>query len=330
MKQLPILDRLRAGIAIDIGTTWTRMHATTCGEFAEPTLVAVNEITGDVIEWGLGAVDRLTRQGSAVTLERPVQAGVVADFTAFQFIIGNLMGRAGHRRGLLRPRVLISVAPVMTTVEMTALRNACRRAAGADVRQVSATRAAAIGSDMAIDVMRGRMVVQAGAGATSATVFSGGYEVITRCTRFGAQSIDSAVDEYLRREHQIAVGAELIRTAKERYGTIRPVGADERFTLRGMDLATNLPRTVAVERSVLREAALPVVQRLLEVVAETLAGTPPELAGDLLGNGIVLTGGLARLDGLAEEVGAITGCPVAVAEEPELATLRGLTRLARL
>jgi rod shape-determining protein MreB len=322
-----ILDRLRAGIAIDIGTVWTRMRSPSTGELAEPTLHAVNDITGEVLAWGRAAVAQLTRSGSAVTLERPVQAGVVADFAAFHFILGELLGRAGHRRGLLRPVVAVSTAPVMTTVELAALRDACRRAAGADVRFVLATRAAAIGSDMAIDVGTGRMVVQAGAGATCATVFSSGYEVITRCARFGAQSIDSAVEEYLRREHQIWVGAESIRVAKERYATIRASGSEESFTLRGMDLATNLPRSVAVPRSVLREAALPVVQRLLDLVGETLAGTPPELAGDLLENGIVLTGGLARLDGLAEAVAAFTGCPVRVAEAPELATLRGLSRL---
>jgi rod shape-determining protein MreB and related proteins len=321
------LDRLRTGVAVDIGTAWTRMHSPATGLVQEPTIQAITR-TGQVAAWGSASLVRLTRDGSSVTLERPVQAGVVANYAAFQFILRELLEQARSGRGFLRPRILIGLSPVTTKVEMAALQEACRQAAGPEIRLVLSTRAAAAGSGMPIHEVSGRMVVEAGAGCCSATVFSGGREVTTRSARVGSQAIDMALEDYLRREHQIWIGSESIRVAKERYGTTREPGAEECFGLRGMDLLTNLPRTVQVERHMLRATALPTVGRVLQLVEATMAATPPELAGDLLQNGIVLTGGMARLDGLAEDLSSFTGCPVSVPEEPELATLRGLSCLA--
>lgn len=326
------LERYRPTVAIDVGTTWTRMLSARTGLVQEPSLLAVDRASGEVVAWGRAAVERLRRDGAAVRVLRPTADGMVSDYAGFTLTIKTLLGRVGG--GGLRPRVLIARSPGMTAVELTALQGACREAGAERAQLLPSPLAAALGAGLPIEAVAGHMVVEAGAGACTAAVFSQGGAVVVRTARFGSGAIDSALDEYLRREYGFRAGAESIRLAKERHALAEPPVLPEvlppitaMFDLRGMDQATALPRTVSLERRIFRACAWAAVTRLCDLVGQTLAETPPELAGDLLENGIALTGGLARLEGLATELSRFTGCAVHVPAEPELATVQGLSLL---
>jgi rod shape-determining protein MreB len=320
------LDRLRGTVLVDIGTARTRLCSEATGMLDEPTVVATDRATGQPTAWGHGAIAALRSKGADAALLHPVSQGIVADFHGYRFILESLVRRAcgkRRKRGWLRPLIFIAVPAVLSKVDRAVLADACRQVGAPDCRFVEASTAAAVGVGLPIQAVGGQMVVEAGAGRCTATVFSWMRPVVGRTEGIGGKVIDASLDVLLREAHQMAVGAEALRVVRERYCSLL-AAEGERAAVRGMDMATNLPRTVHLERDSLREAAWPTVRRLCDLAAATLAETPPELAGDLLVNGIGLAGGLANLEGLAAELERFTGCPVHRPDAPEWAVIRGL------
>lgn len=324
-----MFDSFRAGVAIDLGTASIRMMTTGGFQLAEPSCHAINRSTGGVVGWGEAAVRLLERDGAAIQIGRPVESGAMADYTASTAILKDLLARAAARRGgkVMGMRMAIAIPPQLTRVERTATLDACRQAGAGQMLAVQSVVAAAAGAEIPLHEVAGHMVVEAGAGRCSAAVFSRYQPVALRSERFGSETIDVALGDLLRNQHQIWVGSQTVRRAKDQYASIAALEEGTLIGLRGMDMLTNLPRSVEVDRTVLREIAWPVVRRLCGLTAGALSELPPELAGDVLLNGITLTGGMARLQGLPEELQRFTGCPVRVAHEPELAVVRGMNQI---
>lgn len=318
-------DRFRQVVGVDMGTAYTRICRRNEAQ-EEPTLIALHKPTNRVLGWGDVAMEMQGRETQDVELLRPVQGGVMAHFDASAYLLRSMVRRSRRNQSesWLRPKLLLAVPPDLTPIEEQACLSVCLEAGAAGVRLIASTTAAAIGAGLDIGEPPGQMVIELGAARVSAAVFSRSGVVVCRSYRMGGEQVDASIADYFRRTYQIWIGQQTARLLKEEQATLGDRFDDREVEVRGMDLFTGLPKRVTVQRSELREVLCPFVHDLCQLIQQVLERTPPELLGDLMERGLVLTGGLARLNGLPDTLANFTGCPVTVPELPHLATTRGI------
>ena len=310
-------------LAIDLGTANTLVYKQGEGIIMnEPTVIAKNRRTNEVLATGPEAWDMIGRTPSFIVAVRPLRGGAITDFETTEQMIRLLLKRAGVSR-FARPKVLICVPSAITEVERRAVTEATRRAGAADAQLLEQPMAAAIGADLPIEEPIANMVVDIGGGTTETAVISLGGIVTLRAERVGGFTMDEAIQGWVRKEHGLAIGERTAEEIKKQIGSAQPSAADRDAEVKGRDLVTGLPKTVVLTAAEIREALDEVVTQMIDSVKECLAVTPPELAQDLLMRGIYLVGGGALLRGLPERLQFETKVPVQLSPQPLEAVVLG-------
>jgi len=303
-------------LAIDLGTANTLVYARNKGiVLNEPTVIALNEKTQDVLAMGHEAWQMIGRTPGYIVAVRPLRKGAITDFEITQRMIRLLLKRAGVSR-MNRPRVLICVPSAITEVERRAVEEAARRAGAAETYLIGQPMAAAIGAGLPIHEPLGNMVVDVGGGTSETAVISLGGVVALRAIRVGSFDIDAALQAWVRREYGIAIGERTAEEIKVAIGTAYPVENAAKAEVRGRDLMTGLPKNVILSPEEVRTAIDEQVTAIVDSVVQCLGQAPPELAQDLIMQGINLVGGGGMLRGLDRRLSDETAIPVRLVNAP--------------
>jgi rod shape-determining protein MreB len=303
-------------LAIDLGTANTLVYARGRGIILfEPTVIALNSRTQDVLAMGNQAWHMIGRTPGHIVAVRPLRGGAITDFEITQRLIRLIFERSGVNR-LQRARVLVCVPSGITHVEQRAVLEATRRAGASQTYLIEQPMAAAIGAGLPIHEPLGNMVVDIGGGTSEVAVISLGGIVALRAVRVGGFDLDHAIQAHLRRVHNVAVGERTAEEVKLAIGSAYPTPEEYKAEVRGRDLMSGMPRTVVLEPEEIRDAIAEPVQAVQHAVIQALAETPPELAQDLLEVGIHLVGGGAMLRGLDRLIARETGVPVRLVDMP--------------
>lgn len=275
----------------------------------EPSVIALNTKTNEVLAVGHEAWRMIGRTPSYVGAVRPLRKGAITDFDVTQRMIRLLLQRVGVSR-LNRPRVVICVPSAITAVERRAVTEAARRAGASDAQLIEQPLAAAIGADMPINEPRGSMVTDIGGGTTETALLSMGGVVALETIRIGSFDIDAAIQGYVRREYGIAIGERTAEEAKKVLGSAAPAENEIRAEIRGRELMSGLPKVVILTAVEMRGAIDEPVTAMIDSVISCLAQAPPELAQDLIVEGIHLVGGGSLLRGIDTRIHNETDIPV--------------------
>lgn len=303
-------------LAIDLGTANTLVYAKGRGiVLNEPTVIALNVETHDVLAMGHQAWQMIGRTPGYIQAMRPLRQGAITDFDITQRMIRLLLQRAGLSR-FQRPRVLLCVPSAITEVERRAVKEAARQAGAADAQLVAQPMAAAIGAGLPIHEPLGNMVVDIGGGTTETAMISLGGIVALKAIRTGSFDIDASIQGYVRREYGMAIGERTAEEIKLAIGSAYPKYNEVKAEVRGRDLMSGLPKTAILSPEEIREAIEEQVRAIVESVVDCLGQAPPELAQDLITQGIHLVGGGALLRGLDRRVAETCALPVNMVDAP--------------
>ncbi|MDD9138467.1 MULTISPECIES: rod shape-determining protein [Fructobacillus] len=313
-------------IGIDLGTSNTYVYVEGKGiVLREPSVVARNTETNEIIAVGEEARDMLGRTPASIAAIRPMRDGVIADYDTTVAMISYYMKKAlGGRVG--KPFVTLGVPAKITAVERRAVIDAARVAGARDAYVLDEPFAAAIGAGLPVMEPTGSMVVDFGGGTTDVATISLGGIVSARSTRFAGDKLNEAIISYVRNNNNLAIGESTAERLKIEVGT---VSLEEAKTLpactaRGRDLLTGLPKTVEVPAIDIAQAIQDPINEIVNAIRETLESTQPEIAADVIDHGMVLTGGGAQLKGLPEIIEGVTKVSVHVAEDPMDAVVKGV------
>ncbi|HVQ23428.1 MAG TPA: rod shape-determining protein [Candidatus Saccharimonadia bacterium] len=303
-------------LAIDLGTANTLVYAKGRGiVLNEPSVIALNRQTGEVLATGYDAWKMIGRTPGYIVAVRPLRGGAITDFEITERMIRLLLHRVGVTR-FNRPRVVICVPSAITEVERRAVTEAARRAGAIDAQLIEQPMAAAIGAGLPIDAPVGNMVIDIGGGTTETAVISLGGIVALEAVRVGSFDIDAAVQTYIRREYGIAVGERTAEEIKVTIGSAWPTENEYAAEVRGRELMSGLPKTVILTAEEVREAIDEPVSAMVDAVVSCLGQAPPELAQDLIEQGIYLVGGGGMLRGLDLRIESESEVPVHLVDAP--------------
>ncbi|WP_171715598.1 rod shape-determining protein [Metallococcus carri] len=303
-------------LAVDLGTANTLVYERGRGVVLdEPSVVAIEVGTGKLLAAGAAAREMLGRTPGHVDVVRPLRDGVINDADVAERMLRWFIAQV-HPSRLIRPRMVVCVPSEVTGVERRALEDAATRAGARRVYVIEEAMAAALGADLPVDATTASMVVDIGGGTTDVAVISLGGIVNARSIRVGGDEIDEAIIAFVKSEYSLLLGERSSEDIKVQVGSAFPLREELTMRVRGRDLVSGLPKTVTVSSQEVRRAIEPPLLQICELVRATLDVCPPELAGDVLDHGIVLTGGGALLRGLDERMKHELGVPVRVAEEP--------------
>jgi rod shape-determining protein MreB and related proteins len=310
-------------LAIDLGTATTQVHVRGQGVVLdEPSLVAVDTVSGRLVAAGSAAHAMLGRTPERVVTLRPLSDGVITDSEVTEQPLRHFVERVRPSR-LVRPRTVVCVPSGVTAVERRALEDAAIRCGARGVHVLEEAMAAAIGAGLPVESAHASMVVDMGGGTTDVAVISLGGIVNARSVRVGGDEVDEAIVRGVKDTHDLLLGERSAEDIKVRAGSVWPLAEELTVRVRGRDLSTGLPRTVVLGSEEVRRMIEPITAQVVEVVRLVLDICPPELAGDLLDSGVVLTGGGSLLRGWTERLRHELGVPVRVAQRAEHAVIRG-------
>ena len=304
-------------LAVDLGTANTLVYERGRGiVLNEPSVVAINQNTGGIVAVGAEAKRMVGRTPGNIVAIRPLKDGVIADFDTTERMLRYFIQKVHKRRFLAKPRVVVCVPSGITGVEQRAVKDAGYAAGARKVYIIEEPMAAAIGAGLPIHEPTGNMIVDIGGGTTEVAVISLGGVVTSLSIRTGGDELDDALIQFVKKEYSLMLGERTAEEIKTTVGTAFPIPDETSAELRGRDLVTGLPRTIVVTAEEIRRALDEPLTRIVDAVKTTLDRTPPELCGDIMDRGIVLTGGGALLKGLDERLRHETGMPVIIAEQP--------------
>ena len=311
-------------IGIDLGTA--NILVTVKGKgivLNEPSVVAIDRKSGAIMATGTEAKEMLGRTPEQIKAVRPLKDGVIADFTATQLMLKNIIGKVDRKFNLGRPRVVVGVPSGITEVEERAVEESVLQAGAKEVYLIEEPMAAAIGASLDVAEPSGSIIVDIGGGTTEVAVISLGGIVVSYSLRIAGDELDDDIVNYVKREMNLAIGETTAEQIKISIGCAMPLMTEMTMEVRGRDLADGLPRNEKISSVQAQEAMKESIQKIVEVVKATLEKTPPELAADIMEEGIVLAGGGALIKNLDKLLSIETGMPVYVAEEPLDCVVRG-------
>ena len=323
---MSILDQFRglfsSDMAIDLGTANTLVYVKGKGiVLSEPSVVAYHVKDGvkKVLAVGEDAKLMLGRTPGSIEAIRPMREGVIADFDTAEEMIKHFIRKVHGKKNLLRyPEIVICVPSGSTSVERRAIRDAASNAGASEVFLILEPMAAAIGADMPVTEPVGSMVVDIGGGTTEVAVLSLRGLAYTTSVRTGGDKMDESIVSYVRRHHNLLIGDATAERIKKDYGiaTVPEDGVGESISIKGRDLVNGVPKEITINQAHIAEALSEPIGAIVEGVRIALENTAPELAADIVDQGIVLTGGGALIRGLDEHLREETGLPVSIAEDP--------------
>jgi rod shape-determining protein MreB and related proteins len=304
-------------MAIDLGTANTLVYVRGRGiVLNEPSVVAINTNTGGILAVGSEAKKMIGRTPGNIVAVRPLKDGVIADFEITERMLRYFILKIHKRRYLARPRVVVCVPSGITGVERRAVIEASTQAGARQVHIIEEPMAAAIGSGLPVHEATGNMVVDIGGGTTEVAVISLGGIVTAQSIRVAGDELDNAIIQHIKKEYSLLLGERTAEQIKITIGSAYDLDKDEHTEIRGRDLVSGLPKTVVISAAEVRKAIEEPVNAIVDAVKTTLDKCPPELSGDVMDRGIVLTGGGALLRGLDERLRQETGMPIHIAEDP--------------
>lgn len=312
-------------MGIDLGTAYTLVYVVGKGiVINEPSVVAVNQKTGQVVAVGSKAKQMIGRTPSHIKAIRPLIDGVVSDFEVTEEMMSYLLNKAQEgRQTLFGPRVVIGVPSGITNVETRAVRDAAKDAGAREVFIVEEPMATAIGIKRPVKDPLGTMVVDIGGGTSDIAVISLGGVVQSKNLRIAGDHLNQDIVNYIRSEFKILIGDRTAESLKIAIGSLIPSKEPLEASIKGRDLVTGLPKEVVVTDIDIREAISSSIDSIVDSVKEVLETTPPEILADVMSRGMYLSGGGALIKGLSEILNEETGIPVHVAEDPLTSVVRG-------
>ena len=312
-----ILSFLSSDLAIDLGTANTCVYARGQGiVINEPSIVAVNHVSGQIEAVGLEARDMVGRTPGNITAIKPMKDGVIADFDATEKMLTYFIKKAHDRTVWVRPRIIIGIPSEVTQVEKRAVKDSAYRAKASEVHLVEEAMAAAIGAGMPITEPFGNMIVDIGGGTTDIAVISLAGIVYSRAVRVAGNEMDEAITQYIKKAHNLLIGERTAEQIKTHLGSAFELDESLKIEIRGRHLIEGVPKTTIVTDKEIREALADTVAVIVDAVRVALEQTPPELSADIYQRGIVMTGGGALMKNLDKRLREETGVPVAIAEDP--------------
>jgi rod shape-determining protein MreB len=317
MSENPFANVMGRDMAVDLGTANTLVYVRGRGiVLNEPSVVAINVKDGRPVAVGTEAKRMLGRTPSHIQAIRPLKDGVIADFEICEKMLRYFIHKV-HQRRWVKPRMVICVPSGITGVEQRAVQEAAEYAgARKPAYIIEEPMAAAIGAGLPVQEPTGNMIVDIGGGTTEVAVISLGGIVASQSVRVGGDELDDAILQFIKKEYSVALGERTAEEVKITLGSAWPLEEELTAEIRGRDLVTGLPKTILTSTEEIREALEEPVSAVVDAVKVTLDKTPPELAADIMEQGIVITGGGALLLGLTERLQAETGMPIAVARNP--------------
>jgi rod shape-determining protein MreB len=310
-------------LAIDLGTANTLVYAKGKGlVLNEPTVVALDSRTREVLAIGTDAWQMIGRTPGYIVAERPLRGGAITDFEVTERMLSVLLHRVGVSR-LNRPKVLICVPSAITAVERRAVKEATRRAGASACFLIEQPMAAAIGAGLAIHEPVGNMVVDIGGGTSEMAVISLGGVVAVRAIRCGGFDFDASIQAYIRHEHGVAIGERTAEAVKHAIGSAFAYPGEQNAEIRGREVATGRPKIVVLTPGEIRSALEENVASVIAAAATCLGEAPPELAQDIMFQGVHLTGGGALLRGMIQRLADATAVPVHLVDAPLECVVQG-------
>ena len=323
----PILGRFSNDLAIDLGTANTLVCVKGKGVVLnEPSVVAVSKNGKDnnkVLAVGSDAKVMLGRTPGNIEAIRPLKDGVIADFDIAEAMLRHFIRKVHNRRTMVRPRVIVCVPSGITQVEKRAVREAAEAAGAREVFFIEEAMAAAIGAELPITEPTCNMIVDIGGGTTEVAVISLAGIVYSESVRVGGDTMDEALIHYIKQRYNLLIGEHTSEMIKITIGNAHKGDKVERLQIKGRDLVTGIPKIVGIDSDEVREAISDQIGEIVQTVKEALEKTPPELAADVVENGIVLSGGGALLKNFDKLLTEKTGLPITVAEDPLLSVVIG-------
>ena len=302
-------------IGIDLGTATVIAYVKGKGiVLREPSVVAVNNVTGEVLAVGHEARRILGRTPGNIIATRPLRDGVISDYTVTEKMLKYFIGKIGGRF-LFAPRIMICIPSQVTEVEKKAVIDAASNAGARRVYLIEEPIAAAIGAGLDISKPSGNMIVDIGGGTTDIAVISLGGAVVSTSIKIAGDKFDEAIVKYIKKKHNVMIGERTAEELKLNIGCVYPKFQDMEMDVRGRDLLTGLPRTITVYSSEMLEALEEPSMLIVDAVHNVLEKTPPELASDISDKGIYMTGGGCLIDGLDKLIQEKTGINVMIAED---------------
>ncbi|MEX0931085.1 MAG: rod shape-determining protein [Candidatus Paceibacterota bacterium] len=320
-----ILSTVSTDIGIDLGTSNTLVYVKGKGiVINEPTIVAVNKKTGQLVAVGSAAKNMQGRTPAHIEVIRPLIEGVISDFEITEEMLSYVINKVrSEMRMLVAPRVLIGVPCGITNVEMRAARDAAKNAGAREVFLIEEPMAAAIGAKLPIEKAGGSMIIDIGGGTANIAVISYGGIVTSRNLRLAGDHLNAAIGAYIRDQFKVLVGERTAEDAKIKLASITQGEDPNELTVRGRDVVTGLPREVVITDGDIRDAISSSVDSVVETIRSVLEKTPPEVLADIMQRGIHLSGGGALIPGFAALLEELIQVPVIVVPDPLRAVVRG-------
>ncbi|MFC1576242.1 rod shape-determining protein [Candidatus Omnitrophota bacterium] len=311
-------------MGIDLGTATTLVYINNQGiVLCEPSVVAVQSGTSNVLAVGEEAKRMLGRTPGNIVAIRPMRNGVIADFEITEAMLRYFIKKVHNSRRLVRPRMVIAIPSGITEVEKRAVKDSALHAGAREVYMVEEPIAAAIGVGLPIQEPSGSMVIDIGGGTTEMAVISLAGVVFSKSIRIAGDEMDEAIINYLKKTYNLMIGERTAEEIKVRIGSAYPLDEELTMEVRGRDLVAGLPKMITVSSEEIREALAEPIAQIIEAIRITLERTPPELSADLMEKGLILAGGGSLLRGLDKLISEETGLPVHVAEDPLTAVALG-------
>ncbi len=316
-----IMGMFSNDLAVDLGTANTLVYVKGKGIVGnEPSVVAVQEeLRGPkkILAVGKEAKDMVGRTPGSIMAIRPLKDGVIADFDVAQKMLEYFIRKThNNRKSFVRPRIIVSVPIGITEVEKRAVKESAEAAGAREVYLMEETMSAALGAGMPVTEPTGNMVVDIGGGTTGVAVISLAGIVVSKSVRVGGDKLDESIMQYVKRNYNMLIGERTAEEIKIKLAQLYGNGEIKTMQVKGRDLRAGVPKTIDITSDEVREALSEPIGVIVEAIKQTLERTPPELAADIVDNGIMLTGGGALLGGLDKLLMQETGLPVSVSEDP--------------
>ena len=303
-------------MAVDLGTANTLVYVRGRGiVLSEPSVVAIDQRTGEVHAVGVEAKRMLGRTPGTISAIRPLKDGVIADFDVTEQMLRHFIQKV-HQHRFAHPRVVVCVPSGVTGVERRAVEEATLSAGARQAYLIEEPMAAAIGAGLPIAEPAGNMIVDVGGGTSEVAVISLGGIVVSQSLRVGGDEMDESIVNHVKKEYKLLIGQQTAEEIKLEIGSAYPMKDELKAEVRGRDMLTGLPKTVIMSSDEVRHALEDPVGQILDAIRQTLDKTPPELAADIMDRGVMLAGGGALLTGLDERLRHETHMPVHVADSP--------------
>lgn len=323
-----VLGWFSSDLAIDLGTATTLVYLRGKGiTLHEPSVVAIDKQNNTVLAVGVEAKRMVGRTPGNIVAIRPIKEGVIADFAMTESMLHYFISKAHNRRAFVRPRCIIGVPSRITEVEQRAVRESAGQAGAREVYLIEEPVAAAIGAGLPITEPSGNMVVDVGGGTTDIAVISLGGIVCSESVKVAGDSMDDAILNYIKRRYNLLIGEHMAERVKIEVGSAYPLEQAKTMMVKGRDMISGIPRTVVVNDSEIREALEDPIHSIVNALRTALENTPPELAGDIIDKGVVITGGGSLLPGLATRFQEETNLPIITVEDPLTSVVYGVGKV---